>query len=98
MGDPLRPLPMLVRLSRQMVAIINQNILWFAFVVNGVGIVVTAWLWPLFAPEGWFEQSPLAAVIYHQLASLLVLLNSMHVVRGVYPASDMPSGKMLQTV
>jgi Cu+-exporting ATPase len=77
MGDPLRPLPMLVRLSRQMVAIINQNILWFAFIVNGVGIVITAWLWPLFAPEGWFEQSPLAAVIYHQLASFLVLLNSM---------------------
>src|SRR4029077_18574579 len=75
--DPLKALPMLIRLSRQMVHIINQNIIWFAFIVNGVGIITTAWLWPLFAPEGWYEQSPLAAVIYHQFGSLLVLLNSM---------------------
>ncbi|MBI2807467.1 MAG: cation-translocating P-type ATPase family protein [Planctomycetes bacterium] len=77
MGDPLRHLPMLVRLSRETVKIIKQNILWFAFVVNAIGIVGTAWLWPLFTPENWYEQSPLAAVIYHQLGSLLVLLNSM---------------------
>ncbi len=77
MGDPLKALPMLIRLSRQTVHIIQQNIIWFAFVVNAVGIVVTAWLWPLFAPEGWYEQSPIAAVIYHQFGSLLVLLNSM---------------------
>ncbi|MBI3411941.1 MAG: cation-translocating P-type ATPase family protein [Planctomycetes bacterium] len=77
MGDPLRPLPLLLRLSRETVRIINQNILWFAFVVNAVGIVVTAWLWPLFAPAGWLEQSPLAAVLYHQVGSLAVLLNSM---------------------
>ena len=77
MGDPLRPLPLLVRLSRETVRIIRQNILWFAFGVNAVGIVFTAWLWPLFAPAGWFEQSPLVAVIYHQLGSLAVLLNSM---------------------
>jgi len=86
MGDPLKPLPLLVRLSRQTVAIINQNIIWFAFVVNAVGIVITAWLWPIFAPEGWYEQSPLAAVIYHQLGSFLVLLNSMRLLwfeRGV---------------
>lgn len=77
MGDPLKPLPLLVRLSRETVKIIRQNIIWFAFVVNAVGIVCTAWLWPIFTPENWFEQSPLAAVIYHQLGSLLVLLNSM---------------------
>jgi P-type Cu+ transporter len=76
MGAPLRPLPMLVRLSRETVRIIRQNIIWFAFAVNAVGIVVTAWLWPLIAP-GWVEQSPLAAVIYHQIGSLAVLLNSM---------------------
>jgi len=86
MGDPLKPLPMLLRLSRETVTIIRQNILWFAFVVNAVGIVSTAWLWPLLTPEGWYEQSPLAAVIYHQLGSLLVLLNSMRLLwfeRGV---------------
>ena len=86
MGDPLKPLPMLIRLSRETVAIIRQNILWFAFVVNAVGIVVTAWLWPFITPPDWYEQSPLAAVIYHQLGSMLVLLNSMRLLwfeRGV---------------
>ena len=39
MGDPLRPLPLLVRLSRETVRIIRQNILIFAFGVNAVGIV-----------------------------------------------------------
>jgi P-type Cu+ transporter len=77
MGDPLRTLPLLVRLSRETVRIIRQNIIVFAFGVNAVGIVVTAWLWPLITPAGWYEQSPLAAVIYHQVGSLAVLLNSM---------------------
>ncbi len=78
MGDPLRALPLLVRLSRETVRIIRQNILWFAFGVNLVGVVVTAWLWPLFATApGWYEQSPLVAVLYHQLGSLAVLLNAM---------------------
>jgi Cu+-exporting ATPase len=77
MGDPLRSLPLLVRLSRQTVRIIRQNILWFAFVVNAIGIVLTAWIWPLVTPENWYEQGPLAAVIYHQLGSLCVLLNAM---------------------
>jgi Cu+-exporting ATPase len=77
MGAPLRPLPLLVRLSREMVRIIRQNIIWFAFAVNAVGIVITAWLWPLLAPESWLDESPLAAVVYHQIGSLAVLLNSM---------------------
>ena len=77
MGDPLKPLPTLIRLSRETVKIIRQNIIWFAFVVNIVGIMLTAWLWPLITPDNWYEQSPIAAVIYHQLGSLLVLLNSM---------------------
>jgi Cu+-exporting ATPase len=77
MADPLRPLPLLVKLSRETVRIIRQNIFVFAFGVNIVGIVLTAWLWPLFAPAGWYEQAPVAAVIYHQFGSLAVLLNSM---------------------
>src|SRR5262249_51727635 len=77
MGDPLRPLALLVRLSRETLRIIRQNIFWFAFVVNLLGVVLAAWLWPLLAPAGWYEQSPVAAVIYHQLGSLAVLLNSM---------------------
>src|SRR5581483_11255326 len=78
MGDPLRSLPLLVRLSQQTVHIIRQNIFVFAFGVNALGVVLTAWLWPLLAPSAaWYEQSPLAAVIYHQLGSLAVLLNAM---------------------
>jgi Cu+-exporting ATPase len=78
MREPLQPLPFLLRLSRETVRIIRQNIIIFAFVVNAIGIVVTAWLWPLLAPSpGWYEQSPLAAVIYHQIGSLAVLLNAM---------------------
>lgn len=77
MSDPLKPLPLLIRLSRETVRVIRQNILVFAFGVNAAGIVLTAWLWPLFAPAAWYEQGPLAAVIYHQFGSLAVLLNAM---------------------
>jgi Cu+-exporting ATPase len=77
MGAPLAPLPLLVRLSRSTVRIIRQNILIFAFGVNIVGVVLTAWLWPLLAPADWYQQSPIVAVVYHQIGSLAVLLNSM---------------------
>jgi Cu+-exporting ATPase len=78
MGDPLRPLPLLVRLSRETLKIIRQNILIFAFGVNGFGVLVTAWLWPLvMTDEWWYNMGPLAGVIYHQIGSLAVLLNSM---------------------
>ncbi len=77
LGEPLRALPLLLRLSRETVRIIRQNIAVFAFGVNILGIVVTAWLWPLLAPARWYEQGPVAAVVYHQLGSLLVLLNAM---------------------
>lgn len=78
MGEPLKPLPLLVKLSRETVRIIRQNIIIFAFGVNIFGIILTGWLWPLFAssPE-WYESAPLVGVIYHQFASLAVLLNSM---------------------
>jgi Cu+-exporting ATPase len=77
MGDPLKPLPLLLRLSRETVRIIRQNIIVFAFAVNAVGIVTTAWLWPLLAPAEWYRYGPVAAVVYHQFGSLAVLLNSM---------------------
>ncbi len=78
LSDPLRSIPLLVRLARETVRVIRQNIIVFAFGVNLAGIVLTAWLWPLLAPAGWwYEQSPLVAVLYHQLGSLLVLLNSL---------------------
>jgi Cu+-exporting ATPase len=78
MGDPLQPIPLLVRLSRETVRIIKQNILIFAIGVNAVGIVLTGWLWPLLAPTPeWYEQAPLAGVIYHQIGSFAVLVNAM---------------------
>src|SRR5207237_4085625 len=78
MGEPLQPLPLLVRLARETVRIIHQNIVIFAFIVNGIGIILTAWIWPLLASSPtWYEQAPLAAVIYHQIGSLAVLINAM---------------------
>jgi len=84
--EPLRPLPFLIRLSRQTVAIIQQNILIFAFGFNILGIVLTAWIMP-----GWSEEarhaSPIWAAIYHQLGSLLVLFNAMRLL-GFERAND----------
>ncbi|HEV8062151.1 MAG TPA: cation-translocating P-type ATPase family protein, partial [Gemmataceae bacterium] len=76
--NSIATLPFLIRLSRETVRIIRQNIVVFAFGVNAVGIVLTAWLWPMIAPTAaWYEQGPLLAVLYHQIGSLAVLLNAM---------------------
>jgi Cu+-exporting ATPase len=88
MGDPLRPLPLLLRLSRKTVEIIRQNILWFAFGVNAIGVGLIAWLLPAWS-DRLREQSPIWAAVYHQIGSLAVLLNAMRLLwfeRGV--ASD----------
>ncbi|MGC8643737.1 MAG: cation-translocating P-type ATPase family protein, partial [Isosphaeraceae bacterium] len=67
MGDPLVPLPQAIRLARQTVKIIRQNILGFAFGLNGVAIVLA----------GLRILGPVAAAVFHQIGSLLVLLNAM---------------------
>lgn len=94
--EPLQPLPFLVRLSRKTVAIIRQNILIFAFGVNIIGIVLTAWLLPSWSEEA-RHASPIWAAIYHQIGSLAVLLNAMRllgfernlaIVRGYRSASQ----------
>jgi Cu+-exporting ATPase len=82
MGEPLRPLPMLLRLSRETKKVIRQNIVWFGFGVNLVGVLLTGFLWPLFSSgPNWFESAPLAGALYHQVGSLAVLLNSMRLLR-----------------
>jgi len=67
MGDPLRPLPGLLRLSRQLVRTIHQSIFLFAFGLNGCGIVLGA--------TGLL--SPPAAAVFHELASLAVMMNAL---------------------
>ncbi len=76
MGAPLSPLPGLVKLSRETVRIIRQNIILFAFLFNLTGIVLTGWLMPTWS-EAWMARSPVAAALVHQIGALLVLLNAM---------------------
>jgi P-type Cu+ transporter len=67
MGDPLRPLPGLLRLSRQLVRTIRQSIYLFAIGMNGCGLVLAA--------TG--VLSPAAAAVFHEIASLAVMINSL---------------------
>ncbi len=76
MGQPLTPLPGLLRLSKQTVRVIRQNIVLFAFIVNFLGIVLTAWIMPQWS-TAWERRAPVAAALFHQLGSVLVLVNSM---------------------
>ena len=76
MGDPLTPLPGLIRLARYTMRIIKQNIIVFAFGVNFIGVVLTAWILPGWS-EAWEKSSPVAAAIFHEFASLAVMINAM---------------------
>lgn len=67
MGDPLKPLPGLLRLARRLVLTIRQSIYLFAFGMNGCGMVLGA--------TGIL--SPGAAAIFHEVASLAVMLNAL---------------------
>ncbi len=67
LGDPLRVLPDFVKLSRATVRVIRQNIIGFAFGLNGIAIALA-----FFGVLG-----PVPAAILHQAGSLLVLLNAM---------------------
>lgn len=67
MGDPLRPLPGLLRLSRQMVANIRQSIFVFAFGMNFLGMALC----------GLGILSPVGGAVFHELASLAVMINAM---------------------
>ncbi|MFM9960275.1 MAG: HAD-IC family P-type ATPase, partial [Planctomycetaceae bacterium] len=67
MGDPLRPLPGLLRLSRQLVLVIRQSIFVFAFGMNAVGM--------LLGSLGWIN--PAVAAVFHEVSSLAVMLNAM---------------------
>jgi Cu+-exporting ATPase len=66
MGDPLRPLPGLLRLSQALVRNIRQSIVIFAFGMNAVGILLSS--------IGLL--SPVLAAVFHELSSLAVMLNA----------------------
>jgi len=67
LGDPLRPLPGLVRLSRALVQNIWQSILLFAFGLNGLGVLICS--------IGWLN--PIGGAVFHEFASLAVMMNAM---------------------
>jgi Cu+-exporting ATPase len=67
MGQPLAPLPGLLRLSRELVQVIHQSIYWFAFGLNGVGVFLCA--------TGWLN--PVGAALFHEFASLAVMFNAL---------------------
>lgn len=67
LGDPLKPLPGLLRLSRELVRNIRQSIYVFAFGMNFLGMALCA--------LGWL--SPVGGAVFHELSSLAVMLNAM---------------------
>lgn len=67
LGDPLRPLPGLVRLSRALVQNIWQSIVLFAIGLNGLGVLACSF--------GWLD--PIGGAIFHEIASLAVMGNAM---------------------
>ncbi len=83
MGDPLEPLPGAIRLARQTVAIIRQNILIFAFGLNGLAVLLA----------GLRILGPVAAAIFHQIGSLMVLLNAMRLL-GFERWGELPGARV----
>ncbi len=78
MGDPLKPLPGLVRLSHALVRNIRQSILLFAFGMNAVGILLSS-IGVL---------SPVLAAVFHELSSLAVMLNATRLLAFERPTQD----------
>jgi Cu+-exporting ATPase len=63
----LRRIAGLVRFSRRAMATIRTNVFWFALLFNGIGVALSA--------RGIL--GPVGAAIFHQIASLLVVCNSL---------------------
>ena len=66
MGDPLRPLPGLLRLSHALVRNIRESIYVFAFAANAIGMLLC----------GVGLLSPVGGAVFHEFASLAVMLNA----------------------
>jgi regulator of protease activity HflC (stomatin/prohibitin superfamily) len=66
-------------LARETVRVIYQNVILFAFAANFLGVVLTAWILPTWS-DAWRQRAPVAAALFHQIGSLLVLLNAMRLI------------------
>ncbi|MBI5687777.1 MAG: cation-translocating P-type ATPase family protein [Verrucomicrobia bacterium] len=67
MSDDLKKIPFAIEFCRRVVATIHRNIWWFAIGFNGSAVFA--------ASQGWI--GPIGAAITHQIASLLVVCNSL---------------------
>lgn len=67
MSEDLRKIPFAIGFCRRVVATIHRNIWWFAIGFNGSAVLA--------ASQGWI--GPIGAAITHQIASLLVVCNSL---------------------
>ncbi len=88
LGNPWQSLPGLVRLSRAVVENIRQSLYWFALGVNGAGVLACM--------IGWLN--PVTAALFHEVSSLLVMLNALRLLwfeRG--PASAV-SGQTVRSM
>ncbi len=70
MADELEKIPTLIRLSRKALRVIKENIV-FAIVFNSIMVLLSA--------QGWVTM--IWGAIMHQTSSLLVILNSMRLLR-----------------
>ncbi|HUQ69456.1 MAG TPA: HAD-IC family P-type ATPase, partial [Planctomycetaceae bacterium] len=78
LGDPLRTLPGLLSLARALVQNIQTSIVLFAGGMNGLGVLASA--------MGWMD--PVAAALFHEFASLAVMINAMRLLWFREPATD----------
>ena len=67
MNDDLKKIPFAIDFCRHVVVTIHRNIWWFAVGFNGSAVLA--------ASQGWI--GPVGAAVTHQIASLLVVCNSL---------------------
>ncbi|MBM3502203.1 MAG: cation-translocating P-type ATPase family protein, partial [Armatimonadetes bacterium] len=63
----LRRIPALIRFSRRAMSTVRTNVFWFALLFNAIGVLASA--------KGLL--GPIGAAVFHQVASLLVVGNSL---------------------
>lgn len=93
-ADDLSRLPETIVISRRALRTIRRSIAWFAIGLNGVSVAASAsgllaWLgyrlqdaWPTLFGSSGRDLSPVLAAVEHQIASLLVVGNSLRLLAG----------------